>query len=105
MATHFKGPLVINSGTPITKIVKGTFTMDAADLATVTAADESVTVSGATVGDTVIVNCPATALTAGMLVCQAWVSATDTIKVRLYNASGGSINLASLTFTYCLIRS
>ena len=94
-----------SDGTTLTTIIKGSFTIDAADLASVTAVDESVTISGVAVGDILIVNPPATALTAGMLVCQAWVSATDTIKFRLYNASGGAINLASASWNYTIIRS
>jgi hypothetical protein len=93
------------AGTLITRIVKGSFTLDAADLATVTAADESVTIAGAAAGDIVIINPPTTALTAGMLVCNAHVSAANTVKIRLYNSSGGSINLASGTWYYTLIKS
>ena len=97
--------VAVGGGTAITKIVKGTVTVDPADLASVTAADKDITIAGAAVGDMVILHPPATALTAGFLICQAWVSATDTVTVRFYNASGGAINIASGTWAYCLIRS
>lgn len=100
------GGLICGSdGTTITKIYKGTVAVDVASLLTVASADTSITITGAAVGDIVILNPPTTAATAGLLVCQAHVSATDTVKARIYNSSGGTIDEASGTWYYTLIRS
>ncbi len=93
------------SGTTITKILKGTVAVNLASLATVTAADLDVTITGAAVGDSVIIQPPAADMTAGLLVCQAWVAAADTVTIRVYNASGSTIDEASATWIYTLIRS
>lgn len=109
--TEFKGPVISQNGfqtasdAQITRVIKGTITMDPASVGSTTVADQTFTLTGAVVGDALILNPPATALTAGMLVCQAQVSATDTIKVRFYNTTGGAIDLGSASWTYCLIRS
>lgn len=105
MPNFANGCSVGSTGTTLTTIIKGTVTVDLASLATVSAADKSITITGALTGDIVILNPPTTAMTAGMLVCQAHVSASDTVKCRVYNSSGGTIDEASATWTYCLIRS
>lgn len=103
---RFKNGCKVGSdGTTITKILKGTVSVNLASLATVTAADLDVTITGAAVGDAVILQPPAADMTAGLLVCQAWVAATDTVTVRVYNASGGTIDEAAATWIYTLIRS
>jgi hypothetical protein len=110
--TNFSGPvkstggLIVGSGgTTVTKVLKGTVSVNPASLNNATAADESITISGAAVGDAVILNPPTAGLTAGMLIVGAWVSATDTVKVRLYNSTGAPINEAAADWTYTLIRS
>jgi hypothetical protein len=97
--------LTVGGGTAITKIVRGQVTLDPADVAATTVADQNITITGATANDTVIINPPTTAVTAGLLVCQAHVSASNTVTVRLYNTTGSGIDLASGSWTYCLIRS
>jgi len=95
----------IGGGTAITKIVRGTVAVDPLSLDTVTAADLAVTITGAAVGDAVILNPAAAGLTAGLFATDVWVSATDTVKIRFYNGSGGTINEASALWNYTLIRS
>lgn len=97
--------LTVGSGTALTKFIRGQVTFDPASVGSTTVADQTITVTGALANDTVIINPPTTALTAGMLICQAHVSATDTVKIRLYNTTGSPIDLASGSWTYCLIRS
>lgn len=92
-------------GTLLTQIKKGTVSVDVTSLNTVTSADITVTLTGAATGDLVILHPPATAMTAGLLVCQAFVSAANTVKVRVYNASGETIDEAAATWTYLLIKS
>lgn len=129
-ATHFSGPVVssngftgaltgdvvattvtastsvaIGSGTAITKVVKGTIAVNPSSLLTLTGEVLTLTITGAAVGDAVILHPPAAGLTAGMLVGQAYVSATDTVKVAVFNGSAGTIDEASATWIYTLIRS
>lgn len=95
-----------SGGTIITKIVKGAMTVNPESLALAAVADLAVTVAGAVVGDAVIVNPPATALGAGFVVTQVWVSATDTITLRFFNAAGTDpLDIGSGSWTYTLIRS
>ncbi len=93
------------SGTVITKILKGTVAVNPSSLLTMTGEELAVTLTGAEVGDAVILHPPAAGLTTGMLVGQAYVSAADTVTVQIFNASGGTINEASANWIYCLIRS
>lgn len=111
MSSTFTGPVISKngfqagvSGSSIQTIIRGQVTFDPASVAATTVADQTFTVTGALANDTVVINPPTTALTAGMLVCQAHVSAADTVKVRLYNTTGSPIDLASGSWTYCLIR-
>ncbi len=94
-----------SGGTAITKVVKGTVNINFADLAADTVATETVTLTGAAVGDTVILNPPAAGLTAGLLILQAFVSAANTVSIVVLNHSGGNINEGAADWNYVLIRS
>lgn len=78
-----------------------TATLDIASLATDAIADNQVTVTGALTTDIVEVLPPHT-LEAGIIIQQAWVSATNTIQVRVSNTSAGTVDAASGTFTFNL---
>lgn len=93
------------SGTLVTFIEKGTVSVDLGNITAGTSADTSVTVTGAATGDTVVMCPPATAMTTGLVVGQAWVSAADTVKIRVYNESAGDIDEAAADWTYLIIRS
>lgn len=99
------GVRVGSTGTVLTKIEKGEITVDLASVNADTEADATATVTGAAAGDIVILNPKTAALTAGLLVCQAHVSAADTVKFRISNRSGGAIDEASATWYYVLIKS
>lgn len=108
----FSGPVkstngieVGSDGTQITLIKKGTCTVDLPDIADADVGEATVTITGAAVGDIVVLVPPTAGLTAGLAVCGAQVSAANTVKVRVVNGSGGSINEASGTWYYVLIRS
>lgn len=109
--TRFSGPLKstagleLGGGTTITKILKGTCTVDLPSVADADVGEATVTVTGAVAGDIVILIPPTAGLTAGLAVCGAQVSAADTVKVRVVNGSGGAIDEASGTWYYLLIRS
>lgn len=97
--------LTVGGGTAITKIVKGTVAVNPSSLTTGTGEILTVTLTGAAVGDAVILHPPAAGLTTGLLICQAYVSATDTVKVQIWNPTGGTIDEASANWIYTLIRS
>lgn len=84
------------------KLFKGSVTVDPASIGSAAVGETSVSISDAAVGDTVIMNAPA-AVAAGC-VWSAFVSASGTVKLRIANLSGGSLDLASGSWDYCLIR-
>jgi hypothetical protein len=83
---------------------KGTVTINPASLAANTMAETSVTITGAAVGDSVVLTPPTAGLTAGLLVGAAYVSATNTVKLPLYNTSGAPIDEPSASWNYTLFR-
>lgn len=107
----FKGPIVSvagfkpasNSSQAMTYIKSGTIAVDPASLATLSSSETSVTISGAAVGDIVIMNPPAS-LETGLAFSGARVSAADTVLVRLTNVTAGSVDGTSRTWTYTIIR-
>jgi hypothetical protein len=86
--------------------VKGIFllqgTFDPASVATITTAEQTVTVTGVKVGDMVIAVKPT--LTAGVGVLQARVSAADTVAVQFVNPTAGSVDAASETWNFLIFR-
>lgn len=74
------------------------------DLANITAgsvdSSNTVTVPGAKIGDTVIVNWDNVAVS---LVIGGFVSAANTVKIVASNPSAGAINAASATFTIAVL--
>jgi hypothetical protein len=77
-----------------------------ADLASIAAAGQeliTVTVPGLAVGDQVNVS-PRSALTAGLIIAWARVSAADTLVVAISNHSAGAVDQASTVFDYSVIR-
>ena len=89
MASHFTA-LNVGGGSDISKVSKSVVSVNPASLAANTSADTSVTVAGAVVGDCVIVNPPA--LTTGLIVGSARVSAANTVSIRILNATAGVID-------------
>jgi hypothetical protein len=83
-------------------LLKGTVTVDPASTGSATVVETSITVTGAATGDCVIMNPPA-AIEAGV-VWAAFVSASNTVKLRIANLSGGTLDCASGTWNFTLIR-
>lgn len=106
--TTFSGPVVstngfiAGSGATITKVLTATASLDFPSISAATQADLTITVTGAAVGDEVIMALPA-APTAG-LVFNAFVSATNTVTVRASNITGSPINPAAATFGVIVIN-
>lgn len=78
-----------------------TATVDPASMLTDTVANTDVTITGAVTTDIVEVIPPNT-LEAGIVVQQAWVTATNTVRLRLCNTSSGTVDPASATWTFNL---
>jgi len=101
-STHLSG-LNIGKGGDISKIMLGTVSIDPASLAAGAEADTSVTITGAAVNSVVVISPPAAGLTSGIEICGAWVSAADTVKVRLRNNTGGAVDQAAATCAYLIV--
>jgi hypothetical protein len=95
----------VGGGTALTKMLKGTFTVNPTSISANTVSEQSFTLSGAAVGDAIRVHPPAAGLTAGVVVSQAYVSATDTVKITFWNSTGSPIDEGSASWIYSIIRS
>lgn len=86
------------------KVITGTVSVNLPSIADGDVGEATVTITGATLGDVVVICPPAAGLTAGMAFCEARVSAADTVKIRAVNGSGGTVDEAAATCFYALIR-
>lgn len=110
--TSFKGPVrSINgfkvgsatSAQALTYVASGTISVNPASIPAVSSAETGVTISGAAVGDIIIMNVPAS-LETGLAYSGVRVSAADTVQVRLTNVTAGAVDGAALTWSYTIIR-
>lgn len=88
----------------ITRVLKGTVTINPASINATTVSSQTFTLTGAVVGDSLTLNPPAAGLTAGLLVMQCFVSAADTITVVFYNTTGAPIDEGSASWNYLIHR-
>ena len=78
-------------------------TFDPAAVATITTAEQDITINGVGANDVVIsVNKPS--LTAGVGIVNARVKAANTVSVQFVNPTAGSVNLASESYTIVIGR-
>lgn len=103
MSTTYSGPIISQRGfvagsgsISISKILAATASLNFPSIASQAQADLTITVTGAAVGDYVVLAEPS-APAAG-LVFNAFVSAANTVTVRATNASAGAVDEAALTF-------
>lgn len=82
--------------------MSGTFTLDPSSLTTLTGEVATITVPGVLATDVAQVS-PQTALTAGLSVSYVRCAA-NTITLGLYNGSGGTIDQASGTWNFTVLR-
>lgn len=82
--------------------ISNTATLDFASIAAGATAELTITVTGAATGDAVSVGPPST-LNAGLQVT-GYVSATNTVTVRVYNSTGSAVDPASSTWKATVIR-
>lgn len=83
------------------RFLVGTATFDPASLADGVGETTTVTVTGAALGDFALASF---SLTTSGITITAWVSATDTVSVRLQNESGGLLDIASGTLAALVIK-
>lgn len=87
----------------VLKVFAVSVTWDPAAVATITTAEQTVTVTGVKVGDIVLAyNKPTN--TTGAMPVNARVSAADTIAVTFVNPTAGSVNPASESWTFVIGR-
>lgn len=99
------GLIVGSAGTQITKIEKGTVSVVVSALAAAAEEDIDVTISGAAAGD-IVLACPTEAAAeTGLAILGAWVSAADTVTIRIGNTSGSGLTGSTANWSYLLIKS
>jgi hypothetical protein len=106
--TTFSGPVVSQNGfisgvgsATITKVLTATASLNFPSISAAAQADLTITVTGAAVGDEVMMSLPA-APAAG-LVFNAFVSATNTVTVRASNISGSPVDAAAASYGVIVI--
>ena len=87
----------VTTGATLTKLRTATATLDFPSISAVSQADLTITVTGAVVGDEVVLALPA-APTAG-IVFNAFVSAADTVTVRASNITAAAVDPASASYS------
>lgn len=106
--TTFKGPVksdngfIFGTGDKLTSVLLGSATLDFGSVAAGLSADLTITVTGAALGDVVALGTPNVAAGAGF---HAFVSAADTVTVRVINNTAGALDLASGTYNVLVFQS
>lgn len=95
----------IGSGTAITKIVKSTIAVTISALAAAAEEDIDVAVTGAAVGDSVIVTPLEATMETGVAVLGAWVLSAGNITIRVGNTHTSSLTGSTSNWQCLLIRS
>jgi hypothetical protein len=75
----------------LTNLIVGTVSVDPASIGAGTAGNTDVTVTGLTTSHKVVAMCQ-DALEAGLIPLAAYVPTDGTLRIRLYNATGGAID-------------
>jgi hypothetical protein len=105
--TTFTGPVrslngfISGSGATINKVLTNSASLDFPSIDAAAQANLTITVTGAAVGDEVILGLPA-APAAG-IVFNAFVSATNTVTIRASNITGTAVNPAAATYGVIVI--
>lgn len=89
------------NGSTIDLVASATGTLDFGSISAASSADLTITVTGASTGDSVHLGLPASP-TAG-IIFNAFVSASNTVTVRAFNITAGAIDPASATYRVTVI--
>lgn len=106
--TTFSGPVVstngfiAGSGATITKVLTASASLNFPEIAAASQANLTITVTGAAVGDEVILALPSGP--AAGLVFNAFVSAANTVTVRASNITGSPVDAAAATYGVIVIN-
>jgi hypothetical protein len=88
--------------TLFSEVINATTTFDPASLSTYNGVTSSaITVTGAALGDFVIVAAP---YDRAGVIADGYVTATNTVKITLFNATGGTVDLASGTWKIKVLK-
>lgn len=90
------GNLAVGGGVEIASILRASSSVDLASIAATTTGAGTVTVTGARVGDAVIVN-PRADFNDDLVMKEAYVSANNTVTIKVYNPSAGAIDASAVT--------
>jgi len=96
---------VSSTGTTLSKILKGTVSVTLAATAAAAEEDVSLTITGAAAGDIVIMTPLNAAMETGVAIVACWVSAANTVKVRISNVHTSSLTGSTASWSYCVIQS
>jgi hypothetical protein len=94
-----------SAGTALTRILKGTVAVTLAATAAAAEEDVSLTITGAAAGDIVIMTPLNASMETGVAIVAAWVSAADTVKVRISNVHSSGLTGSTQNWSYCIIKS
>lgn len=88
---------------PIKRFIQKTVSVDLPSCNTITTTNSNnITFTGAQVGDLVLVSIPS-GLNAGLGVASAYVSAADTVIIRIINTTAGALDPAAANFVITVI--
>lgn len=97
--------IALGGGSTITKILKGTAAVIIPALLTATQTDVTITVTGTMAGDVIVVTPLNAAMEVGVAIVAAWVSATNSVKIRIANLSAGTLTGSTTNFSYMVTQS
>ncbi len=101
---HVKGNFLLGStGSILTNIIKDTVAKNLPSIAAGASSTQTFTLTGAVIGSSVLIS-PDIALTDGLIIAYARVSAANTIEAKFYNASAATINLGAANFFITVIK-
>lgn len=99
--TNYTG-LALGGNDLFTAVVNGTSVFDPASLATYNGTTSSaITVTGAALGDYVLVSAP---YDQAGIIANGYVTAANTVKITLFNATAGTVDLASGTWKIKVLK-
>lgn len=82
-----------------TSVLQGKLTINPASVSKNAVATQTFTITGLTISHKIVIT-PASAMTYGIFISAAWVSASNTVSIQFMNISGGNIDLGNIDINY-----